>query len=256
MEPRLFSLLEQAVALHRQTEGAFDITAGPLTKVWGFHRRAGRLPSRDELQSALQRVGSQWLELDPANRTIRFLREGMEINLGAIGKGYALDRCAELLQRAGVEHFLIHGGQSSILARGSRLRALPQRTGWHVAIRHPLRPDQRLAEVWLHDRAPGTSGSGQQFFHFQGRRYGHVLDPRTGMSVEGILSVTVLAPTAALADALSTAFFVLGVDRSLQFCQEHPEIGAALITAGDRSGEIRLHSCGLREDEFRWTAQS
>ena len=75
VEPRLFSLLEQAVALHRQTEGAFDITAGPLTKVWGFHRRAGRLPSGDELQSALQRVGSQWLELDPANRTIRFLRK-------------------------------------------------------------------------------------------------------------------------------------------------------------------------------------
>ena len=83
-----------------------------------------------------------------------------------------------------------------------------------------------------------------------------MLDPRTGMSVEGVLSVTVLAPTAALADALSTAFFVLGVDRSLQFCQDHPEIGAALITTGERSGEIRLHGCGLREDEFRWTAQS
>jgi len=254
VEARLFALLQQAVELSAQTQGAFDITAGPLSKLWGFHRRAGRVPQADEIQATLQSVGSRHLHLDSSDQTVRFLRPHMEINLGAIGKGYALDRCAELLAQARVADYLIHGGQSSILACGSRLSAGASRTGWHVSIRHPLKKDRDLAEVWLLDRALGTSGSGQQFFHFGGRRYGHVIDPRNGLSVEGILSATVLAPTAALADALSTAFFVLGVERSLEYCQDHPELGVVFVCPGPRSGEIRVVSHGLAEDEFRQIA--
>ncbi len=251
VESRLFELLQLAVALHGDTRGAFDITAGPLSKAWGFYRRSGRIPSVHEIETALLRVGSQYLELDPSRRTIQFKRKGMEINLGAIGKGYALDRCGELLSQAGVANFLIHGGQSSILAAGSRLSAHAEKPGWHVALRHPLRPDQELADVWLRDRALGTSGSGQQFFHFEGRRFGHVIDPRTGQSVEGVLSATVLAPTAALADALSTAFFVMGREQTLEFCGEHPTIAAILVCPGPRIGQLELHVCGLSDDEFR-----
>ena len=255
VERRLFGLLQQAVELHGATEGAFDITSGPLSRVWGFYRRAGRVPSPAELEEARQRVGSRWLKLDSEAGTVQFLRPGMEINLGAIGKGYALDRCAELLLERGVGDFLIHGGQSSILARGARGGPAGPNRGWCVALRHPLKHDQRLAEVWLRNRALGTSGSGQQFFHYQGRRFGHILDPRTGLSVEGILSATVLAPTAALADALSTAAFVMGLDKSLEFCGRHPAWRCCSF-ARERAGQLELHTSGFQSDELRTLVES
>ena len=161
-----------------------------------------------------------------------------------------------MLSERGVGDFLIHGGQSSILARGVRGGPAGPNRGWCVALRHPLKNDQRLAEVWLRDRALGTSGSGQQFFHYQGRRFGHVLDPRTGLSVEGILSATVLAPTAALADALSTATFVMGLDKSLEFCGRHPDLAMLLVCPGPRAGQLELHTTGFESDELRTLVES
>jgi thiamine biosynthesis lipoprotein len=119
-EAGLFDLLQRAVELSAETGGAFDITAGGLAKVWGFHRRQGRMPAPDEVAAALALVGWRNLALDPPTRTIRFLQRGMELNLGAIGKGYALDRAADALLAGGLSDFLIHGGNSSVLARGSR----------------------------------------------------------------------------------------------------------------------------------------
>jgi thiamine biosynthesis lipoprotein len=234
VEPRLFDLLVRARELFAETGGAFDIAAGPLSKVWGFYRRQGRLPDAAEVAEALALVGSQHLVLDADDRTIRFTQPGLELNLGAIGKGYALDRAAELLQRAGAADFAIHGGNSSVLARGHRSAAL--RAGWSVALRHPLRPETRLAEFHLVDRALGTSGSGTQFFHHQGRRYGHILDPRTGWPAEQVLSATVIAPTAEQADALATALYVLGLAPAREFCASRPEIAAVLTTAAQRAG--------------------
>ena len=247
VEPGLFGLLEQAVGLYRETGGAFDITSGPLTKVWGFYRRQGSMPSSDEVRQALALVGSEGLILNPANHTVYFRQSGMEINLGAIGKGYALDRCAGLLAEHGVSDVLIHGGNSSVLARGSRTDA----DGWTVALRHPLKPDQRLAEFRLRNQALGTSGSGTQFFHHQGRRYGHILDPRTGWPAEGVLACTVIAPTAALSDALSTALYVLGLERATDFCSRHGDIAALLVTPGPRAGSIELHPLNLRDEDWR-----
>jgi len=251
VEGRLFALLQAAVNLSCETGGAFDITAGPLSQVWGFYRRAGQLPDAESLQQALSRVGCRYLELDDERHTIRFLRRGVEINLNAIGKGYAVDRCGELLRAAGVDDFLIHGGQSSVLAGGSRAGAEPDARGWSVALRHPLKPQQRLAEIWLRNRALGTSGSGVQFFHHQGRRYGHVLDPRTGWPAEGALSATVLAPSAALADAVSTACFVMGREGTEEYCRSHPEVSAILVCPGERSGSFDMHAFGLEPDDWR-----
>ena len=139
VESRLFELLCRCVDWHSATGGAYDITAGPLVKVWGFFTRSGRFPAAEDVTEALQRVGSQNLELDREQRTIRFARPGMELNLGSVGKGYALDRCAEVLEAAGVSDFLIHGGQSSVLVRGTRYAdsEIPE---WCIALRHPLRP--------------------------------------------------------------------------------------------------------------------
>jgi thiamine biosynthesis lipoprotein len=251
IEPRLFRLLEQAVALHQQTAGAFDITSGPLSRTWGFVRRQGRFPRQEEIDETLQHVGSQWLELDPVRSTVRFLKPGIEINFHAIGKGYVLDRCASVLRQAGVENFVLHGGQSSILASGSRAGTTAERAGWSVGLRHPLRLDQRLGEIPLRNRALGTSGSGVQFFHHQGRRYGHVLDPRTGWPAEGVLSATVLAPTAAEADALSTAFYVLGWEPTQAFCQNRPELAVILVCPGERTGSLTLRTLGLDDNTWR-----
>jgi thiamine biosynthesis lipoprotein len=166
IEARLFELLSLAVELHNRTAGAFDVTAGPLSKVWGFTRRAGAIPDAGELSESLELVGSQYLELNADSQTIRFLRPGIGINLGAIGKGYALDRCAELLDAADIGDFLLHGGNSSVLARGSH-GAYPGQ-GWSIGIRNPLRPERRLGELWITDQALATSGSGSQFFIHEG----------------------------------------------------------------------------------------
>jgi thiamine biosynthesis lipoprotein len=251
VEGRLFEILHLAVQLSRETNGAFDVTAGPLSKTWGFYRREGRLPDPEALQQALARVGYRWLELDEGRHTLHFLQRGVEINLNSLGKGYALDRCAELLRKAGVEDFLVHGGQSSVLAGGSRSADEAQPRGWSVALRHPLKSTQRLAEIWLRDRALGTSGSGVQFFHHQGRRYGHVLDPRTGWPAEGVLSATVLAPNAALADGLATACFVMGPEETRQYCLRHPDVAAILVCPGSRSGSLDIQTYGLTDDDWQ-----
>ena len=140
--------------------------------------------------------------------TIAFRQAGMSINFNSMGKGYALDRMAELLAANDVGDFLLQGGKSSVLARGDQPGS--SETGWLVGVRHPLRPDERMAELVLHDQALSTSGAGTQFFIRRGQRYGHILDPRTGRPAEGLYSATVIAPTAAEAEGLSTAFYVMG----------------------------------------------
>jgi thiamine biosynthesis lipoprotein len=269
VESGLFGLLQRAVKLSEPTRGSFDISAGRLSKVWGFFRRQGQMPAESDVAEALATVGSQYLELDEASTTIRFLKTGLELNLGAIGKGYALDRAADSLIASGLNDFLIHGGNSSVLARGSRVNdevqkmkedgsnlhpssfiPHPSSFGWSIALRHPLKPDIRLAEFFLHDQALGTSGSGTQFFHHQGKRYGHIIDPRTGWPAEQVLSATVIAPTAEQADALSTAFYVAGLELARGFCQEHSEISALLATQTGPAG-IELHAVNLPADRWR-----
>jgi thiamine biosynthesis lipoprotein len=250
VESRLFQLLQLSLQLNEQTGGAFEITAGPLGKTWGFHRRAGRFPETDEIEAALQQVGSRLVQLDPQTQTIRFLKPGVEINVNAIGKGYALDRAAEVLRDEGVDDFLIHGGQSSLLAKGGRRGVASGRSGWSVGVQHPLRHDTRLAEVWLRDQALGTSGSGNQFFHFDGQRYGHVIDPRTGYPAAELLSATIIAPSAAIADALATAAFVMGRESTLEICEARDDLGAILVAPGSRAGDIEVDSSGLSDDAW------
>jgi thiamine biosynthesis lipoprotein len=256
VEARLFDLLSLGVRLYHDTRGAYDLTAGPLSRAWGFYERAGRVPSTDELNAAMSRVGSDKLDLDPAHRTVRFRVPEMEINLGSIGKGYALDRAAEAMLEHGIEHFLLHGGQSSVLARGSRGRfALADdanREGWWIGIRHPLRPNQRIAEVRVLNRALATSGSAVQFFLHQGRRYGHILDPRTGYPAEGSLSTTVIAPTAAEADALSTACYVLGRDAALELCRVNSQVGLIHLSPGQQRDSMEVVTGGIADEDLRW----
>jgi thiamine biosynthesis lipoprotein len=263
VESRLYSVFKMAERLHRETAGAIDITSGPLSETWGFSRREGRLPTDEAIAAAIERVGMQYVELNDAEQTIAFRRSGIGVHLNCIGKGYALDRMAELLEHNLVDHFLLHGGKSSVLARGDQPGCTPAegleagtgqercRAGWTIGLRHPLRPAERLAEFVLRDQALATSGSGTQFFIRRGRRYGHILDPRTGRPAEGLYSATVIAPTAAEADALSTAFYVMKPAEVAKYCAEHANIGALLVAPAEREGEIRLFACGLTSDQWR-----
>jgi thiamine biosynthesis lipoprotein len=169
----------------------------------------------------------RFVTLDPHQKTVRYLRPGLEINLGSIGKGYALDRAATLLRdRWQMPAALLHGGHSSVYAIGNQPGCS---RGWPIGLADPKEPGRRLAVVWLKDRGLGTSAATFQHLEHQGRTLGHLLDPRTGWPAEGIASATVLAPTAAEADALATAFFVLGVEGAKAYCERHPEVGAVLL---------------------------
>src|SRR6187551_3081936 len=132
IEPRLFGLLRQAQKIHEDTAGALDITSGPLSEAWGFSRREGRIPSDDQIAAARERVGMQHVVLDREKKTIAFQRPGMSVNLNSMGKGYALDRMAELLAQHDIDDYLLHGGKSSVLARGNQPGS--DDTGWRVAI--------------------------------------------------------------------------------------------------------------------------
>jgi thiamine biosynthesis lipoprotein len=247
VEAGLFGLLELAARIHRETGGAFDVTAGALIKAWGFFRGPRRVPPEAERQEVLRRVGMEHVELNPKGRTVRFLRPGLEINLGSIGKGYALDRMAARLREVGkIGCGLLHGGQSSVYAMGSEPN---DPRGWAVGLRHPWEPERRLAVLRLRDQALGTSAATFKHLEHEGRKLGHILDPRSGWPAEGMASASVVAPTAAEADALATAFFVLGMDAARTYCAAHPEIGAVLLPEGSEATPVVLN---LAPDQIEW----
>jgi thiamine biosynthesis lipoprotein len=236
VEEGLFGLLEMAARITRETDGAFDVTAGALIKAWGFFKGPKHIPPVEERRRVLERVGMKHVRLDPELRTVHFLRPGLEINLGSIGKGYALDRCGQMLRREhGIASGLLHGGHSSVLAIGY---PPGDERGWEVGISHPWEPERRMAMVRLRDRALATSAATFRHLEYNGRKLGHHLDPRLGWPAEGMASVTVVAPTAAEADALSTAFVVLGVDGTKAYCATHEDVGALLLPDGMDRPEV------------------
>jgi FAD:protein FMN transferase len=232
IEAKFFALLELAAGITRATQRAFDVATGALTRSWGFYQRSGRVPSVAERAQAMARTGMRYVILDPSAHTVRYLRHGLEINLGGIGKGYALDRAGHLLRNLGVASGLLHGGMSSVLALGSPPN---QERGWAVSLKHPWEEERSIGTVYLRDRALGTSAATYQFFEYNGRRLGHILDPRKGWPAEGLQQVSVIAPTAAEADALSTALYVMGLDAAREYCRTHPAIGAIVLFENDRA---------------------
>jgi len=249
VESGLFKLLETAIGISRLTEGAYDVTAGPLSDAWGFVRGPRRVPEREALALARDCTGWQHLRLDAERRTVAFDREGVRINLGSIGKGYAIDRAVAVIDAYWwPTSALVHGGRSSLYALGSP----PGRLGgrWEIALRNPFQPESPLGTFRLRNRALGTSGSAFQQFEIDGKIYGHIIDPRTGEPARGPASVTVLAPTAALADALSTAFYLLGTDAARAFVTDHPEFGALIVDRPDPDSPICIQVLGLSEHDF------
>lgn len=252
VEPGLFALLQRAEALGNATGGAYDLTTGALSEAWGFFKGPRRVPDPDTLADARDRTGQHHWKLDPDTETVAFDRPGIVVNLGSIGKGHALDRAAERIEA----HWwptggLLHGGQSSVLAIGSPPWDFGGR--WEVSLRNPFDPERPLGTFRLRNRGMGTSGDTFQWFEADGRRFGHILDPRTGEpAADGPASVTVLAPTAAEADALSTAFYLLGPQRSADLIAEHSwDVSALFLLEPAGDDRPRAIPIGLGPADFQ-----
>lgn len=202
----LYRLLAACLDYSRQSDGAFDITVGPLIKTWGFFKGRGRLPHRAEIREALARVGYESLILDETTQTVRFAKPGMEIDPGGIGKGYAVDRVVAVLQAAGISTALISAGGSSIYALG----APPGQDGWKIKIRHPKSAARTIEETILKNESMSTSGSYEKFFLAGGKLYTHIFDPRTGFPATGTVSVSVISPKTIDSEAWTKPFFIRG----------------------------------------------
>lgn len=212
VSPEVFRLLERARELSAATGGAFDITVAPLVRCWGFMGGTGRMPEAVEIEAARARIGMRLVELNARDFTVRFAREGVMLDLGAIGKGYAIERAVELLHDAGVTSALLHGGTSTIHALGR----LPDDAPWKIALEHPPRSTEDqpelLALVPLENEAMSVSAVWGRHFQSDGRHYGHVIDPRTGFPTEAAQMTAVVLGSATETDALSTALLTQGVD--------------------------------------------
>ena len=207
VSPELFRLLAACLEYSRQSDGAFDISVGPLMKVWGFYRGTGHLPHRAEVMAAMAKVGYRHVHQDPAAQTVWFDRPGVELDPGGIGKGYAVDRMVGVLRQSGIEIALVAGSGSSIYGMGA---PPSEPRGWRVDIRNPREPSHTAAEAFLKDESMSTSGSYEKFFRAEGRVYAHIMDPRTGYPAQGSLSVSVIAPRTIDSEAWAKPYFVNG----------------------------------------------
>jgi FAD:protein FMN transferase len=241
VDAELFGLLARARDLWRRSDGAFDITTTPLSRCWGFIARDGRIPEACAIDAARAIVGFDRVTLDGDARTVRFASPGVEINLGAIGKGAAVDAVAAHLARRGVRHALVSAAGSSVVAVGGR------DGGFAVEVSSPL-VDRPLARLRLRRGALGTSGIGRQAIVQDGRRFGHVIDPRTGWPASGVVSASVVAGDAATADALSTAMLIGGPSLAARYCAEHPDTLVLLTTDDLRTVRVGAARAALVED--------
>jgi FAD:protein FMN transferase len=207
VSPELFQVIESCLEYSRQSEGAFDITVGPLMRVWGFYKGSGHLPHRAEVQAAMTKVGYRHVHLDRAARTVWFDRPGVELDPGGIGKGYAVDRMVSVLRQKGVRTALVAGSGSSIYGMGA---PPDQPRGWKVEIKNPWDSSKTVAEVVLKDMSMSTSGSYEKFFRAEGKTYAHIMDPRTGFPAQGSVSVSVIAPRTIDSEAWAKPYFVNG----------------------------------------------
>jgi thiamine biosynthesis lipoprotein len=246
VSPPVFQLLAHARQLHQETGGAFDITVGPLVRCWGFMGGTGKRPEAGQVAEALAQCGMSHVSLNAEECSVRFDREGVMIDLGAIGKGYAIDCAARVLREAGVTSALLHGGTSTTYAIG----APPDAEAWQVAIASA--PDQSgggetqlQRVVRLRDDSLSVSAIWGRSFETGGKTYGHVLDPRSGEPVSGVVLAAVALPSATETDALSTALLVAGRKDGAKIGRLRPGMQALMLMSdGSKAGFSDLRSLG------------
>lgn len=225
VSPDLYKVLERAEEIARETEGAFDISISPVVKLWRKARRTRALPPADELKKALAKVDFTKIKLDPMRRTVQLLLVGMLLDLGGIAKGYAADAALEVLRSQGFRSASVAAGGDIAIGDSP-----PGERGWKVGIAALKDPDGPPTHwLLLKNAAVSTSGDSEQYVEIAGKRYSHIMDPKTGLGLTGRRSVTVIAPNATTSDALATALAVMGLDRALKFLETRKDLDGLLV---------------------------
>ncbi len=225
----LFNLLRMCMEYSRESNGTFDVSVGPLMKVWGFYKQSGHMADHAAVLSALESVGYRNVILEPQTQTVRFTRKGVELDPGGIGKGYAVDRMVDVLRREGVRSALVSAGGSSIYGLG----APPAKVGWHIDLLEPRHLGRPVQSVTLRNESVSTSGNYEKSFYADGKVWSHIMDPRTGYPSQGMLSVSVIAPKTIDSEAWAKPYYILG----RQWTEKHKQPGFRVFMCEDKPDE-------------------
>lgn len=234
LDPEMTRLLERLFTWSHQTNHAFDPSVGSLLDLWGFTESRNEIPSSGEIDKALQSVGTDKITLSVPDRLVEFNIDGLSLDAGAFGKGYALDQAARVLNAYGVSRALLESGQSSYLA----LEAPPDSPGWLISVSDPCNPDSVLSKTVLADGALSTSGGAHRYVELSGERYSHIIDPRSGFPATGSSLSTVIAGNALDSDILSTAVFVLGPEKGIELLRSVPSARGLIVSESSREHEV------------------
>jgi FAD:protein FMN transferase len=249
VDKELFDLIKLSTHYSEITEGAFDITYASVGYLYNYPNHVH--PTEEQIKAALPAVNWRNMKFDDARHTVFFEHKGMRIDLGGIGKGYAVDHGIDILKKMGIQHAVVTaGGDSRII--GKRIQADGTEREWLVAIRHPDDPDKVVTRIPLSDAAMSTSGDYERYFDENGVRYHHIIDPRTGHSASKVRSATVIGPTATQTDGMSKTAFVLGPEKALEIINRMPEYDAVFVAP---DGKV-FYSNGLRPPEPRPSPES
>jgi FAD:protein FMN transferase len=236
VSPETMKVIHKAKEISTLSEGAFDITVAPLTQIWRIAREKGVPPSADEVKKLLELVNFRGILIAPEDK-ILLKKKGMAIDLGGIAKGYAVDKAFEILQSLGYQNIIVNAG-GDLRVGGKRLNH-----PWIIGIQHPRESQKLMARVSLSDSALATSGNYEKFFMYQGKRYGHIFNPKDGFPTEACQSVSIIDKDCMAADALATAVFVLGPEKGYALCQKLDGVNCLLV---DKDGKV-IFSPGLKD---------
>ena len=222
----LYDLIARSIEISKITQGAFDISYAALDPVWFFDGRMKAVPSESERLKSVQNIGFKDLVLNAKEQTVYLPKKGMKIGFGAIGKGYAADATKKLMKSLGVSSGIINAS-GDLTSWGKK----PDGTDWQVGISNPENPAKVFSWFPVRDAAVATSGNYEKYVTLEGKQYSHIMDPRTGIPVSGIKSVTVFAPKAVLADAFATAVFIMGIDTGIDTISQLPGMSCIIVDA-------------------------
>lgn len=225
VDAEVFALTEKGIYFSELTDGAFDISIVAMDKIWKFDDSMNELPSEESIRNSIKNVGYQNIILDKTNSTIFLKNKGMKIGFGSIGKGYAADKTRELMKSFGVKAGIINAS-GDLSTWGTQ----PDGTPWAIGINNPFRDDTIAAVLYLKENAVTTSGSYEKYAEINGKRYSHIMNPKTGYPSTGLTSVTVVGPNATMANGFSTSIMVLGRKKGLKLIKKFPDYQYLLIT--------------------------
>jgi len=219
-------VIEDAIKFSNLTDGAFDITCRPLINLWKKAKKEEKVPTEEEIEEAISLVGYQRIILE--GNQIRLEKKGMQIDLGGIAKGYAVDKAIEALKKNGIKRALVNAG-GDLYALGTD----PQGEKWQIGVQDPREEDKIIDIIKVKDRAVATSGDYRRYFTLEGKRFSHIVNPKTGLTVQDVpMSVTIIGPDATTTDALSTGVFVLGPEEGMKLIESLPEVEGMIISEG------------------------